>query len=64
MRVIGEKTVDKGSAWGTFEHEYLSRQLFLAGPRRAGETCKTLHYALLQRYMHMCICMHQNGPRG
>jgi hypothetical protein len=32
MRVsIGEKTVNRGSAWGTFEHEYLSRQLFLAG---------------------------------
>ena len=31
LEYLGQKSVDKGNAWGTFEHEYLARQLFLTG---------------------------------
>jgi dienelactone hydrolase len=31
LEYTGEKEVEGGKAWGTFEHEYLARQLFLVG---------------------------------
>ena len=31
LEYMGNNAVEKGQAWGTFEHEYLARQLFLNG---------------------------------